>query len=80
MSATWYKLKDETWGIKTRFEGEPGEEVAVTNKSGEQKTVWLVKRAAKFDDAELWSITTDKPANAKPARNDSDDLDFEAPF
>ena len=31
------------------------------NKKGEDKTVWLVKRAAKFDDAQLWEVTTDEP-------------------
>jgi hypothetical protein len=79
MSTQWYKLKDETWGVKIRFEGEPGEEILVTNKSGDTKTRWLVKRAAKFDDAELWSVTDTKPANAKAPRVEADD-DFEAPF
>lgn len=56
MSATWYKLKDETWGIKIRHEGQPGDTVDVTNSKGETKTVTLARRAAKFDDAELWAI------------------------
>jgi hypothetical protein len=56
MSATWYKLKDETWGIKIRHEGQPGDTVEVTNSKGETKTVTLARRAAKFDDAELWAI------------------------
>jgi hypothetical protein len=43
MSATWYKLKDETWGVKVRHD------------------VWLDKRVAKFDDAQLWSVTNEEP-------------------
>lgn len=78
MSATWYKLKDETWGVKIRHDGEEGEEVSVTNKKGETKTVWLVKRAAKFDDAQLWSVTSDEPANAKPAAQAPVDFDEES--
>ena len=39
MSATWYKLKDGTWGVKIRHDGQPGEEVEVTSKKGETKTV-----------------------------------------
>jgi len=61
MSATWYKLKDETWGIKVRHDGQEGEQVNVTNKKGETKTVWLDKRVAKFDDAQLWSVTNEEP-------------------
>ena len=64
MSATWYKLKDGTWGVKIRHDGQPGEEVAVTNKKGEEKTVYLVKRAAKFDDAQLWEISSEQPETA----------------
>jgi hypothetical protein len=55
-SARWYKLKDESWGVKIRFTGTPGIVVHVTNSKGEQKAVTLAQRAAKFDDAELWSI------------------------
>ena len=69
MSATWYKLKDETWGVKVRHDGQPGEQVEVTNKKGETKTVYLVGCAAKFDDAQLWSITDNEPQNVKPTRN-----------
>ena len=61
MSATWYKLKSGEWGVKIRHDGEPGDQVEVTNKSGETKQVWLVKRAAKFDDAQLWEISSDEP-------------------
>ena len=55
-SARWYKLKDDSWGVKIRFTGTPGIVVHVTNSKGEQKAVTLAERAAKFDDAELWSI------------------------
>lgn len=55
-SARWYKLKDETWGVKIRFTGTAGIVVHVTNAKGEQKAVTLAERAAKFDDAELWRI------------------------
>ena len=61
MSATWYKLKSGEWGVKIRHDGQAGEEIAVTNKKGEEKTVYLVKRAAKFDDAQLWEVSTDQP-------------------
>lgn len=64
MSATWYKLKDETWGVKIRHDGQEGEELAVTNKKGETKTVWLDKRVAKFDDAQLWSVSSSEPEQA----------------
>jgi hypothetical protein len=62
MSATWYKLKSGAWGVKIRHDGKPGEAVIVTNKKGDEKTVWLVARAAKFDDAQLWEVTADEPA------------------
>ena len=61
MSATWYKLKSGEWGVKIRHDGQVDEAVTVTNKKGEEKTVYLVKRAAKFDDAQLWEVTTDQP-------------------
>jgi hypothetical protein len=61
MSASWYKLKSGEWGVKIRHNGEPGDKVEVTNKKGETKTVWLVSRAAKFDDAQLWEVTSDQP-------------------
>jgi hypothetical protein len=64
MSASWYKLKDESWGVKVRHEGQPGEQVEVTNKKGETKTVFLDKRVAKFDDAQLWSVSDEAPAAA----------------
>jgi len=61
MTTTWYKLKDDTWGVKTRHRGDVGEQVQVTNSKGESKTVYLARRVAQFDDAELWSVTNDKP-------------------
>ena len=57
MEATWYKLKDGAWGVKIRHDGQPGEEVTVTNKKGDSKQVFLNARVAKFDDAQLWSIS-----------------------
>ena len=68
MSATWYKLKSGGWGVKIRHEGQPNEAVKVTNKNGETKIVWLVGCAAKFDDAQLWSITNNEPQNPGPVK------------
>ena len=62
MSASWYKLKSGEWGVKIRHNGEPGDKVEVTNKKGEEKTVFLGKRVAKFDDAQLWSVSEEAPA------------------
>ena len=59
--ATWYKLKTGEWGVKIRHVGQPGDEVNVTNKKGESKTMWLSDRTAKFDDAELWAVTDEQP-------------------
>lgn len=59
MSASWYKLKSGEWGVKIRHEGKAGEEVEVSNKKGEVKTVFLVNRAAKFDDAQLWEVSSE---------------------
>ena len=57
MSASFYKLKDDSWGVRIKeFAGEPNMEVEVTTKAGDTKTVILGKRVAKFDDAELWSL------------------------
>ena len=64
--ATWYKLKSGSWGVKIKHDGEAGEAVEVTNKKGETKTVWLASRAAKFDDAQLWEITDEEPAQRTP--------------
>ena len=64
MTATWYKLKTGEWGVKVRHDGQPGEKVEVTNKKGETKVVWLDARAAKFDDAQLWSVTSEEPEQA----------------
>lgn len=61
MSASWYKLKSGEWGVKIRHDGQPGETVEVSNKKGETKTVHLVSRAAKFDDAQLWEVSSDAP-------------------
>ena len=74
MSATWYKLKDGTWGVKIRHDGQPGEEVEVTSKKGETKTVILGSRAAKFDDAQLWTIgnAVTQPAPKRPATLDEE--------
>jgi hypothetical protein len=71
MSASFYKLKDDSWGVRIKeFEGQPNMEVEVTTKAGDTRTVILNKRIAKFDDAELWSqapagttnVSTTKPA------------------
>ena len=61
MEGTWYKLKAGTWAVKVRHDAQPGDEVSVTNKKGETKTVWLVTCEVKFDDAQLWSITEEAP-------------------
>lgn len=85
MSASFYKLKDDSWGVRIKeFAGEPNMEVEVTTKAGDTKTVILGKRVAKFDDAELWSlvpagtvnVSQTKPA-AKPAPTKLED---EEPF
>jgi hypothetical protein len=57
--ASWYKLKSGDWGVKIRHEGHEGEQVTVINKKGESKTVHLSKRAAKFDDAQLWEVSNE---------------------
>ncbi len=75
MSASFYKLKDETWGVRIKdAQGEPNMAVEVTTKAGVTKTIILNKRVAKFDDAELWSIAAEGTVNvsqvklaAKPA-------------
>jgi hypothetical protein len=61
MSASWYKLKSGDWGVKIKHDGQANEEIEVTNSKGETKKVWLVERAAKFDDAQLWSVTQEAP-------------------
>ena len=75
MEATWCKFKDGTWGVKIRHEGQPGEEVTVTNKKGDSKQVFLNARVAKFDDAQLWSISdtprADSSAGTAPISEDS---------
>jgi hypothetical protein len=71
MSASFYKLKDDSWGVRIKeFAGEPNMEVEVTTKAGDTKTVTLAKRVAKFDDAELWSLApagTTNVSKTKPA-------------
>jgi hypothetical protein len=80
MDATWYKLKDGTWGVKIRHDGQPGEEVTVTNKKGDSKQVFLNARVAKFDDAQLWSIS-DSPLPKTTIESPlDDDRPFEEPF
>jgi len=76
MAATWYKMKDDSWGVRIKgAQGEANQQVEVVKKSGETKIVILGKLVAKFDDAELWSVapagtvnvSTTKPLAAKPA-------------
>ena len=62
MDATWRELKDGTWGVKIRHDGKPGEEVTVANKKGDSRKVFLNARVAKFDDAQLWSISDSSSA------------------
>jgi len=71
MDATWYKLKDGSWGVKIRHDGQPGEEVTVTNKKGDSKKVFLNARVAKFDDAQLWSVS-DSPVATTEADTKSE--------
>ena len=61
MSAGWYKLKSGDWGVRIKHDGQVNEKVEVTNSKGETKTLYLVERAAKFDDAQLWSVTSEAP-------------------
>ena len=71
MTASFYKLKDDTWGVRIKdYEGEPNMEVEVITKAGDTKTVILNKRIAKFDDAELWTLVqsgTTNVSKTKPA-------------
>jgi len=62
--ASWYKLKSGVWGVKIRHDGHEGEQVKVTNKKGESKEMFLVSRAAKFEDAQLWEVSSDQPEEA----------------
>ncbi len=80
MDATWYKLKDGTWGVKIRHDGQPGEEVTVTNKKGDSKQVFLNARVAKFDDAQLWSISDSPQAKSSPAVTTAIDPSHDEPF
>ena len=81
MTASFYKLKDDTWGVRIKdFAGEPDMEIEVITKAGEPKNVILGKRVAKFDDAELWSLAQPgtvnvskvKPAPATPVPDDEE--------
>jgi len=85
MSASFYKLKDDSWGVRIKeFAGEPNMEVEVTTKAGDTKTVILGKRVAKFDDAELWSLApagTVNVSKVKPAAKPAPaKLEDEEPF
>jgi len=85
MSASFYKLKDETWGVRIKdATGEPNMAVEVTTKAGVTKTIILNKRVAKFDDAELWSIAAEGTVNVsqvKPATKPAPvKLEDEEPF
>lgn len=85
MSASFYKLKDETWGVRIKdATGEPNMAVEVTTKAGDTKTVILGKRVAKFDDAELWSLApagTVNVSKVKPAAKPAPvKLEDEEPF
>jgi hypothetical protein len=66
-TATWYKLKGGNWAVKVRHDAQAGEQVEVTNKKGETKTVFLDKCEVKFDDAQLWSFTDEAPAAKEEA-------------
>jgi hypothetical protein len=79
MDATWYKLKDGAWGVKIRHDGQPGEGVTVTNKKGGSKKVFLNARVAKFDDAQLWSISDVPLSTATSEAASNEDLSDE-PF
>jgi hypothetical protein len=69
MTASFYKLKDDTWGVRIKdYEGEPNMEVEVITKAGETKTVILNKRIAKFDDAELWTLVQSGTTNVSKTK------------
>jgi hypothetical protein len=80
MEATWYKLKDGTWGVKIRHDGQPGEAVTVTSKQGKSKQVFLNARVAKFDDAQLWSISDSPLGKATTETPPDDERQMEEPF
>jgi hypothetical protein len=48
MSATWYKLKDETWGVKIRHDGKEGEQVEVTSKNRSDVRQWTLPLVRTF--------------------------------
>ena len=74
MSASFYKLKDDTWGVRIKdFEGEANMEIEVTTKAGETKTVVLGSRVAKFDDAELWSLAGKGTVNVSKVKPVNDE-------
>jgi len=69
MTASFYKLKDETWGVRIKdFAGEANMEVEVITKAGDSKTVILGNRVAKFDDAELWSLAAKGTVNVSKVK------------
>ena len=80
MDATWYKLKDGTWGVKIRHDGQPGEEVTVTNKQGKSKQVFLNARVAKFDDAQLWSIADSRQKEVSTNPSPTSESSPQEPF
>jgi hypothetical protein len=80
MEASWYKLKDGTWGVKIRHDGQPGEEVTVTNKKGDSKQVFLNTRVAKFDDAQLWSISDSPTTKSTGESSDEVQHQVQEPF
>ena len=80
MDATWYKLKDGTWGVKIRHDGQPGEEVTVTSKQGKSNQVFLNARIAKFHDAQLWSISDSPLPETTSVAPRDDDRPLEEPF
>jgi len=80
MEASWYKLKDGTWGVKIRHDGRPGEEVAVINKKGDSKKVLLNTRVAKFDDAQLWSISNTPGPKPSSEASHVGEKSIEEPF
>lgn len=74
MTASFYKLKDETWGVRIKdYAGEPNMEVEVTTKAGDTKTVILGTRVAKFDDAELWSLAGKGTVNVSKVKHVEDE-------
>lgn len=60
MIATYYKLKDETWGVKVKGgDVSTGDTVTVTMKSGGTKEEVIKNVIKRFDDAVLCSLVRD---------------------